>query len=342
MFLIIDGSSMLTTNYYGTLPYEYKTAKTQEQREQALQKVMQTSDGIYTNGVYATLRMILQLLRDHLDITHLAIVFDKSRNTFRRTLYSDYKQNRFVTPPTLQSQFRLLEQILQEIGLTVLYDDNYEADDLAGSIVETFKNSGEILTVMTKDHDYLQLIDDNVYGWIVQPSQSKADEIMTHYHIEPSEASLYSLPNKTAFYDKRMVLALEQILPSQVPDFKGLCGDSSDNIPGVKGVGPSAAIPLLRYYGTLEYLYRTIDIAKESADDCKELNQFWKTELGIKRSPLSKLIVSKEIALLSKQLATIKRDIPVPNQLSDYPRNIDDDAFHRIIERYQFHSLQNI
>ena len=136
VFLIVDGSSMLSTAYYGTLPVSVKMAKTEEEKQLAYQSLLHTSDGRYTNAMYTMIRSLFKLL-DDVKPKYFAVAFDVSRNTFRRTqLGADYyKANRKETVSPLKSQFIQMEQFLQDIGVTVLCSPDYEADDFVVSVV---------------------------------------------------------------------------------------------------------------------------------------------------------------------------------------------------------------
>lgn len=331
MFLVIDGSSMLSSNYYGSLPEQVKHAKTDEEKEAAYKHIMQTSNGVYTNGIYSSLRMVLDIINNFPKITHMAVVFDRSRNTFRRTIDPTYKAQRKPSPQPLTEQFQTLNNILQEIGISVFSHEDFEADDLAGSIIEQFKKNQQML-FMTKDHDYLQLIDKNVLGWMTQTTQEKADAIMERRMPK-------KVPSKVAWFDELTVLTQEGVKPHQIPDLKGLCGDTSDNIKGVAGVGPKAAIPLLTCYDSIEEIYKDIESADTNAK-IKDLQTKWKNH-GCARSPYKKLNGQKDIALLSKQLATIKRDIPVPTNLEQYKVNINKTALQDVLIRYEMNSLSS-
>ena len=179
MFLIIDGSSMLSSSYYGNLPKQILFAKTEEERAKHYDKIMHAADGTYTNGIFTMLRTVLKIIKNQKP-DHIAFVFDKTRNTFRRELYVDYKGTRGETPLPLKQQFILAEEMLQEMGFPVFFSDEYEADDFAGSITEKFWQQDAIV-LMTKDADYLQLVSDerNVRAWMVQVSQEKADKLFT-------------------------------------------------------------------------------------------------------------------------------------------------------------------
>lgn len=330
MFLVPDGSSLLVTNYFASLPNALKFEKDPEKQKVLYSTLMHTSDGIYTNAVLGTLRMLLTMLKNRTDITHAAIVFDKSRNTFRRELYSDYKAQRKPTADPLKEQFITMEKILQDLGFCVLYHDDYEADDLAGSVIAKFKNTNKMAFV-TKDHDYLQLIDDNVEGWMLQSSEDKALEIMAKENIVPN-----NLLGKIALFNRNVVKNEEGVYPEQIIDKKALAGDTSDNIPGINGIGDKAIIPLLEHYSHIEDIYADIDAKSE-----KELNELWKNEYGVSRSPYKKLVADRDIAFLSKQLATIKCDCPVPNDLSRYEIRINKVKLQSVIDKYELKSLQS-
>lgn len=330
MFLVPDGSSLLVTNYFASMPNALKFEKDPMKQTELYSTLMHTSDNIYTNAVLGTLRMLLTILKDRPDITHMAIVFDKSRNTFRRELYPEYKAQRKPTAEPLKQQFITMETILKDLGFCVLFHDDFEADDLAGSVIKQFENDHK-MAFLTKDHDYLQLINDNVEGWMLQTSEEKALEIMAK-----TNASTYNLPGKIALFNSAIVKQEEGVTPSQIVDKKALAGDASDNIPGVNGVGDKAIIPLLAHYSSIEKIYQDIDSKSE-----EELNAFWKETLGIARSPYKKLLTDRDTAFLSKKLATIKCDCPIPKDLSDYEIKITKEKLQKVIDRYELNSLQS-
>lgn len=324
-FVVIDGSSMLSTCYYAVLPREIMFAKTEEEKRSHYDRILHAKDGTYTNAIFGMLKMVVSLIKKQKP-DHIAFVFDKTRDTFRREMYSEYKGTRGSTPEPLKEQFVLMERILEETGFRVLFSDQFEADDYAGSLVMKFREEIPVI-LLTKDHDYLQLVNDeyNVRAWMVQSKQEKADELYKKYY------SLYgigkdevNLPEKVFEYTSDTVLYEEGVRPDQIADLKGIQGDSSDNIPGVKGVS-SAAAPLLREYGTVEHLYAAIHEAETDKKRLKELQDFWKNELGISRSPLKALtktgegeLCGEKAALLSKELASMKTDIEIEFKLEDF------------------------
>ena len=335
MFLIIDGSSMLSSSYYGNLPKQILFAKTEEERAKHYNKIMHAPDGTYTNGIFTMLRTVLKILKTQ-NPDHIAFVFDKTRNTFRRELYADYKGTRGETPAPLKQQFALAEEMFQEMGFPVFFSDQYEADDFAGSITEKFWQQDSIV-LMTKDVDYLQLVSDerNVRAWMVQVSQEKADKLFAAYQVDKKRTNL---PDKVFEFTETYIQG-EYGLSSgnMVIDWKALAGDSSDNIPGVKGISDKSSIPLLNEYKTVEALYEALEEEGSGIED------FWKEFLGLRKGSYKKLTApgAKESALLSKQLATIRRDIPIAAELSDFKCIPNREGFLKIVERFGFQSLKD-
>ena len=139
--LIIDGSSMLATNYYATIPNEIEFAKTDEEKEKHYDKILHAPDGTYTNAIMGMCRMIANIVEEG-DFDNIVTVFDKSRKTtFRRKMYPEYKAQRSETPAPLKQQMILIQQILSDAGFPVLMCDEYEADDLAGSVAQKYKEN---------------------------------------------------------------------------------------------------------------------------------------------------------------------------------------------------------
>ncbi len=341
--IIIDGSSMLVTCYYANLPKEIKEAKTEEEKERNYDKILHASDGTYTNAVYSMLGTIMRLIKNQRP-EYLCFCFDQTRDTFRRELYEEYKGQRTDSPHPLIEQFSTMEHILEELGFAVIYDHTYEADDWAGSIANRFQNEVSI-KLMSKDHDYLQLVDDNVKVWMMLKKDKYEELKKSIYDRDGVDVKALNLPYRIFEYTKEYVKELEGVWPKQIPDLKAIVGDTSDNIPGVKGVS-SAAVPLLNEYQTVELLYEVIEACDEK--QLKELTKYWKTTLGIKRSPLKALtrkpetdedIVGKKAALLSKELATIKTDIPIPFSLEDMRSDYNPDKLREICSRYDINTI---
>ena len=338
--LLIDGSSLLSTQYYGNLPREIMFAKTTEEREAFYGKIMQTSMGIYTNAIYGFMRTFLKILREQKP-THVAVAWDLSRDTFRREIDNDYKGTRGETPSPLKEQFKLCQEILDKMNVMQFMDKKYEADDFCGSLSSKLENDIPV-RILTKDTDYLQLVSEKTKLWLMFTTQDKADDLFKKYEIKKSIANI---PDKSFELTPELVKSEYGIKPEQVADLKSLVGDKSDNIKGVAGVGEASAVPLINEYGTVENLYehiRNLDKKQE-----KEIKDYWKTKLGIKRSPLSYLlktsdteVVGEKSAMISKKLALIKRDIDLGDINKDTLKlNINIEAGNKEFKKLEFKSL---
>ena len=226
-----------------------------------------TRKGQHTGAVYGFLRMFHKLLQD-VKPRWVAAAFDKSRITFRTKLYADYKGQRKPTPPELKEQFPLCMEVLRSMGVPALELDDYEADDIIGTFAKKADPSVEVY-IVTGDRDELQLIDD------------RTRVMYTKKGI--SDIKLY---DNAAFAED-----YEGLVPLQLIDLKGLMGDTSDNIPGVPGVGPKTALKLIAEYGTVENVIAHVEEVKG-------------------KSLKEKLINNREQALLSKELAKIYTEVP--------------------------------
>ncbi len=339
-FLIIDGSSLLATQFFGNLPREIMFAKTLEEKEKYYHKIMKTSKGVYTNGVYGFLRYLFRLLKD-IPPKYLVINWDLSRDTFRRELYPDYKAQRSEVIEPLVQQFDLCREILAKMGIRELASDRYEADDFSGTVSARFENEIPV-KIISKDRDYLQLVSDKTELWIMHSSAVKTEEVFKKYNMNPKK---YMVSDRCFPLTPELVLKEYGVEPMSVASLKGLEGDPSDNIKGVPGVGEKAAMALISYYKTVDALYdelKSLDEAGRAA-----LNLKWKNELGITRSPMNNLLKTDDTALvgeaaarLSTTLATIKRDVPLEwNELSDYELKFDSEAAKACILELEMNSL---
>lgn len=331
----IDGSSLLSTSFYGTVPISFSKAKTDEERQESLEKgkVMKTSDGQYTNGVVTMMKLIQKLIKEQ-NPSHLTVAWDLSRNTFRRDLYPDYKVNRKETPKELKSQFAVAQEVLKAMNISQFVFDKFEADDILGTISKRFNQEIPVY-IWTKDQDALQLIDDSTRVWLIKKNAYQI------YKDLGFDRKAISVPENAFEYNAQLVKENYGVYPAQIIDLKAICGDTSDNIPGVKGVGEKSVVPLLNEFETVEGIYDYI----ENHDE-KEIALFFK-EMGI-RSPYNKLmeisddkLVGKESAILSKKLATIHCDIEELQSvaLEDLKLNINEEGKVRIYKQYAFNSL---
>lgn len=231
------------------------------------------ADGIYTNSIYGFLSMLLKVIREQ-NVQYLAVCFDEHAPTFRHTIYADYKAGRAATPDELKQQFVTVGPLLDEMGIKHYSLAGWEADDLLGTLSLKAGEQGVLPLLLTGDRDALQLVDGTTELMFTRKGISET--------VRFTPTSVYEEYGFT---------------PAQVTDWKGLAGDSSDNIPGVPGVGDKTAVKLLQEYGTLEAIL-------ENAS-------------GIKGKLGEKLVTWADQARFCKQLATIRRDAPVAFSLAE-------------------------
>jgi len=338
--LLIDGSSLLTTQFFGSLPKQILFAKTDEEKEKYFGKILQTSDGFYTNAVFGFVKYLLKIIKEQKP-DHLAIAWDLSRNTFRRKMYADYKGNRGKTMAPLSDQFAICEKVMDQFGIPQFMSNEFEADDFCGSIANRFENEIPVF-IMTKDNDYLQLVNDKTKLWLMHSSAEKTDELYDKYNIDKSGVNA---PARCFVYDTALIKSEFGVDACNVNSLKGIMGDTSDNIKGVPGVGPATATALIGYYHTVDNIYSAIK--DKSKGELDEVKKFWKEELGIKRSPVNFLLkesdeelVGEASARLSEELATIKRDIPLEGlTLDDLKLKVNEEKAEKILEALEFTSI---
>ncbi|MBQ9762884.1 MAG: DNA polymerase I [Phascolarctobacterium sp.] len=240
--------------------------------------------GLHTGAVYGFCNMLLKLLED-VQPKYVAVAFDKSRKTFRTEMYADYKGQRKPTPSELSEQFPLATKVLQALSIAVLELDNYEADDIIGTFAVHAPQDLEVI-IVTGDRDELQLLDKRTKVYFTKRGIS----------------------DMQIFDEAEFAANYEGLEPKKLIELKGLMGDSSDNIPGVPGVGPKTAMKLILDYGDVENVLENIANIKG-------------------KSLQAKLEANKESALLSKKLATIFTDVPVSLEMQDYElKEVKDEA----------------
>lgn len=339
--LLIDGSSLLSTQFFGNLPREILFSKTPEEKEKYYHKIMMTSKGVYTNAVFGFMRTLLKIIREQKP-AYLAVAWDMTRDTFRREMYADYKGNRSETMEPLKKQFELCQEVLKKIGVAEFMDPYFEADDFCGSIASKFEGTLPV-RIFTKDNDYLQLVTEQTHLWLMHASQDKTDELFKKYKIDKNSLNI---PDRAFELTPELVEAEFGVKPESIPSLKGLMGDSSDNIKGVPGVGPQTAVKLIQAYGNVSALYEAI---RDLDDKGKEaIKKEWKEKYAITRSPLNFLLKTSDeelcgeaSAVLSEKLAVIRRDIDLSNvTLSDLETKIDQEALLSVFNELEFNSLK--
>ncbi len=281
-FYLIDGSGYIFRAYYALPPLTRK------------------SDGLPTGAVSGFCSMLFKLLEDSKSNqnlqkpTHFAVIFDSARKTFRNEIYSDYKANRAEAPDDLAPQFDYIRKSVLAFNLPSLELINYEADDLIATYVEIILKEGAKVTIVSSDKDLMQLFKKNV--------------------------RIYD-PMKNKFISEEDIKNKFGVGASKVIDVQALAGDSSDNVPGVPGIGVKTAAELINKYGDLEKLLKS----------AHEIKQNKRRET---------LIENKDKALISKKLVTLKSDAPVNKNLTDLElKSIDKDKLYKFLREMEFNRL---
>ncbi|MBQ5840932.1 MAG: DNA polymerase I [Clostridia bacterium] len=257
--LVIDGNSIVNRAFYGV-------------------KALTTRDGRYTNAIVGFLN-ILARLRTLSEADGIAVAFDVHAPTFRHEMYGEYKAGRKGMPDELRQQMAPLKNILQAMGITLVEQAGYEADDILGTLAAAAEQAGVPCYLATGDRDSLQLVGDNTTVLLATTKMG---------HPE------------TVVYDVAAIQEKYGLTPAQLIDLKALQGDSSDNIPGVPGVGEKTALELLTRFGSLDALYEQL----ETAD--------------MRDSLRGKLRAGRDSAYMSRTLGTICRTAPIDTDLTRY------------------------
>lgn len=227
-----------------------------------------TSKGEMTNAVFGFSSMLLTVI-SRLNPDYLLVAFDKKGKTFRDDLYTEYKATRVKAPQTLYDQIPRIKQVVEAFNIPIFEEGGFEADDVIGTLATQASATGEVESyIATGDMDALQLVGDHVF--VVSPHKGFQNQIV---------------------FGKDQVFEKYGFAPNRLVDYKGLKGDSSDNIPGVKGIGDKTAVELIKEYGDLEGIYENLE--------------------HIRPTVREKLTSQKELAFLSKKLGTIVTDMDI-------------------------------
>jgi len=281
-FYLIDGSGYIFRAYYALPPLTRK------------------SDGLPVGAVSGFCSMLFKLLEDSKSNenlqkpTHFAVIFDAARKTFRNEIYSDYKANRSEAPDDLAPQFEYIRKSVVAFNLPSVDLPNYEADDLIATYAEQILEKGAKVTIVSSDKDLMQLYRKDVR--IFDPMKNK--------FITPED-----------------IVIKFGVGPEKVIDVQSLAGDSSDNVPGVPGIGVKTAAELINKYGTLEKLL----------ENAQEIKQNKRRET---------LIENKDKAIISKKLVTLMKDAPVERKIEEFHlKEIDKDKLYKFLREMEFNRL---
>ena len=281
-FYLIDGSGYIFRAYYALPPLTRK------------------SDGLPVGAVSGFCSMLFKLLEDSKSNenlqkpTHFAVIFDSARKTFRNKIYSEYKANRAEAPEDLAPQFEYIRKSVNAFNLPCIDLPNYEADDLIATYAEQILSKGAKVTIVSSDKDLMQLYNKDVR--LFDPMKNKfisTQDILTKFGVEPKK----------------------------IIDVQSLAGDSSDNVPGVPGIGVKTAAELINKYGTLEKLL----------DNTHEIKQNKRRET---------LTENKDKAIISKKLVTLMKNVPVEKKIEEFQlKKIDKDKLYKFLREMEFNRL---
>ena len=259
-----------------------------------------TKEGKLVNAVYGFASILFRVIKD-LAPDYLAVSFDLAGPTFRDLEYKEYKAKRIKQPQEFYDQIPLVKELVAALSIPIFEKKGFEADDIIGTIIQKVKDKEVKNIIVSGDLDLLQLVN--------------------------SQTEIYTFKkgiNNSLIYDEKMIKKRYELVPSQLVDFRGLKGDSSDNIPGVPGIGEKTAIDLIKKFGSLEKLY----------DDLE------RSDLNPKIK--AKLLEYKKEAFFSRRLSEIKKDVPMVFDLAECRfGRFNKDKLERLLEDLGFKSLIN-
>ena len=262
--VLIDGNSILNRAFYGIMG----------------NKMLTTPDGKYTNAVYGFLAILFKVLED-IEPEYLMVTFDLKAPTARHKLYDGYKATRKGMPNELAEQMPILKDILKSMNIKVIEKEGYEADDVLGTMAKRAEKDGFDVTIVSGDRDTFQLTSHRVKVRIPHTKMGKTE---------------------TETFGREEVLKKYGVTPKQLIEVKGLQGDTSDNIPGVPGIGEKTALELVKKYKTIDGIYEAIE----------------KGEDDLKPKAKERLLENKELAMLSRTLGTINLEVPIEENLEEF------------------------
>ena len=263
-------------------------------------KLLTTKDGRYTNAIYGFMNILLNLLRDN-DPDEVAVAFDLKAPTFRHKMYSGYKATRHGMPQELADQMPVLKELLADLGFAMVSLEGYEADDLLGTLSAAAAARGDDCLIATGDRDSLQLVNEHVTVLLAATRMGRSE---------------------TVVMDEAAVEEKYGVKPRQLIEVKSLMGDTSDNIPGVPGVGEKTALDLIRRFESLDGVYEHID------------------DKAIKPGVRAKLSANESSARMSRELAEICCTAPIPTEAGAYKRTAGDPAAAAaLLAELEMHSM---
>ena len=293
--LIIDGNSIMNRAFYGIMS----------------SKMLTTPEGMYTNAIYGFLAILFKELED-LKPEYIAVAFDLKAPTHRHKMFDGYKATRHGMPEELAEQMPVIKEILRDMNITIIEKEGFEADDILGTMSKNAEDAGINTTILSGDRDTFQLASDRIIIRIPRTKAGKTEE---------------------DDYDKEKIKETYGVEPKQLIQVKGLMGDTSDNIPGVPGVGEKTALKLIQEYGSINKLYEALESGNST----------------VKGALKEKLTNNKELAYMSETLGRILLDAPLDvtiEELKVQPwdnekvtKKFKELRFNRFLDRFKLNEL---
>ena len=296
--VLIDGNSIMNRAFYGIMG----------------SKMLTTKDGKYTNAIYGFLAILFNIM-DDIKPQYLAVAFDLKGKLKRKELYDGYKANRHGMPDELAEQMPVIKEVLKAMNIDIIEKEGYEGDDILGTLAKYGEKQGLEVTILSGDRDTFQLASDNITIRIPRTKGGKTE---------------------TENYNRAKVIEEYGLEPRQLIEVKALQGDTSDNIPGVPGIGPKTAISLIKKYNSVKELYEKIE----------------KGEDDLKGKQRENIVSNKEMAELSRTLGEIDINVPIEDTLENLKIEewnnqkvlelFEELRFQRYIDRFNLRNIENI
>ena len=296
--VLIDGNSIMNRAFYGIMG----------------SKMLTTKDGKYTNAIYGFLAILFNII-DELKPEYMAVAFDVKGKLKRKELFEGYKANRHGMPEELAEQMPVIKDVLRAMNIDILEKEGYEGDDILGTLAKFGERKGLEVTILSGDRDTFQLASDNITIRIPRTKAGKTE---------------------TENYNREKIIEEYGIEPKQLIEVKALQGDTSDNIPGVPGIGPKTALSLIQKYHSVKELYEKIEKGKDD----------------LKGKQKENIIANKEMAELSRTLGQIDTKVPLDQKLEDLkveewdrPKVLElfeELRFQRYIDKFSLRTAENV
>ena len=277
--VLIDGNSIMNRAFYGIMG----------------SKMLTTEDGKYTNAIYGFLAILFNIM-DDIKPQYIAVAFDLKGKLKRKEIYEGYKANRHGMPEELAEQMPVIKEVLKAMNIDIIEKEGYEGDDILGTLAKYGEKQGLDVTILSGDRDTFQLASDHITIRIPRTKAGKTE---------------------TENYNRTKILEEYGIEPEQLIEVKALQGDTSDNIPGIPGIGPKTAVSLIQKYHSVEELYKKIELGEDD----------------LKGKQKENIVANKEMAELSKVLGKIDTEVPLEDTLENL--KVEDWDNEKVLELFE-------